>query len=78
MLQRNLKQIGNMRTLTLIFGGMTAGIFGLDGLQGIAFYLLLISMVSLLIVVMLGFKAWPYFTSLSQAATNGMFSNLLT
>jgi hypothetical protein len=62
----------------LIFGGITAGIFGFDGLQGMMFYLALIAFVSLVIAVRLGFSAKPYFMSLSQAVTTGLFNNMLT
>jgi len=74
----NLKQITKCRTLTLIFGGTTAGIFGFDGLQGMMFYLALITIVSFAILAGLGFKGKPYFTKMSEAATTGLFSNLLT
>ena len=57
---------------------MTAGIFGLDGLQGLLFYIFLIGFVSLIVAVRLGFSPQPYFVKLSQALTTGMFSNGLT
>lgn len=77
-LQHNMQMISNCRTMTLIFGGMTAGIFGLDGLQGMLFYLALVVIVSIIIAVRLGFSGKPYFENLGQAATSGMFANLLT
>jgi hypothetical protein len=73
-----LQALEKCRTQSLIFGGITAGIFGLDGLQGMIFYLFLVAFVSLVIAVRLGFKAEPYFMKLSQAVTTGLFSNLLT
>ena len=60
----NVQQLNSLRAMTLIFGGMTGGIFGLDGLQGIIFYFGLILFVSLVIAVRLGFKGQPYFTTL--------------
>lgn len=57
---------------------MAAGIFGLDGLQGMLFYLVLVAFVSLVIAVRLGFKGEPYFVKLTQALTTGLTSNGLT
>ncbi len=68
----------NCRTLSLVFGGMTAGIFGFDGMQGMIFYFAMVAFVSLAIALRLGFKGQPYFITLSQALTTGMFSNVLT
>eukprot|EP00347_Sterkiella_histriomuscorum_P021272 403334589 len=75
---KNIQHLNNLRTLTLVFGGMASGIFGFDGLQGMMFYLVLILFVSLVIAVRLGFNGSPYFTTLNQAVTTGMFANLLT
>ena len=64
--------------MSLVFGGMTAGVFGFDGFYGMIFYLCLVVLVSIFIAFALGFSHKPYFTSLSQAITTGMFSNVLT
>ena len=64
--------------MSLIFGGMTAGIFGFDGLQGMLFYFGLIVFVSVVIAARLGFNAKPFFMNLAQAVTTGLFSNVLT
>ncbi|CDW80179.1 transmembrane protein 93 [Stylonychia lemnae] len=77
-LQKNVQHLNNLRTLTLVFGGMAAGIYGFDGLQGMLFYLAMILFVSVVIGARMGFKGQPYFTDLSQACTTGMFSNILT
>ena len=45
------------RTMSLIFGGMCSGIFGLDAFQGFVFYFGLITFVTLVIVFRIGFKA---------------------
>lgn len=73
-----MQQLEKCRTQTLLFGGMTAGIFGFDGMQGMLFYLALVAFVSVVIAVRLGFNPKPYFMNLSQACTSGMFSNILT
>lgn len=73
-----MQALEKCRTQSLIFGGITAGIFGLDGLQGVLFYLFLVVFVSLMVAVRLGFRPQPYFVQLSQALTTGMFSNVLT
>ena len=57
---------------------MTAGIFGLDGLQGMIFYIGHVIFVSVMVALRLGFKAQPFFMNLNQAVTTGMFSNGLT
>ena len=44
---------------------MAAGIFGLDGMQGMIFYAALIVFVSLVMAVLLGFSGKPYFMSLT-------------
>jgi hypothetical protein len=64
--------------MTLIIGGTTAGILGLDGLQGMVLYFALVVIVSVIITLYLGFMPKPYFENMSQAATSHMFSNLLT
>lgn len=77
-LQSNLQNLDKCRTQSLVFGGITAGIFGFDGLQGMMFYLFLVAFVSLMIAVRLGFQAKPYFTKLGQAVGTGLFGNTLT
>ena len=77
-IQQNMQQLEKCRTQTLLFGGMTAGIFGLDGMQGMLFYIALVAFVSLVVALRLGFSPRPYFVNLAQATTSGMFSNVLT
>lgn len=64
--------------MTLIFGGIAAGIFGLDGLQGLVFYFGMVIFVSFVIGAVLGFKGEPYFKGLWDPLTTGLFSNILT
>ncbi len=64
--------------MTLIFGGVTAGIFGLDALQGLIFYFAMVTFVSVVIAVRLGFQAKPYFRNFQDAITTGLTSNILT
>jgi ER membrane protein complex subunit 6 len=73
-----MQQLDKCRTQCLIIGGITAGIFGFDGLQGMIFYVFLVGFISLMIAVRLGFNGKPYFMNLSQAATTGLFNNMLT
>jgi hypothetical protein len=74
----NMQNLDKCRTQSLVIGGITAGIFGFDGLQGMLFYLFLVVFVSIVIAIRLGFNAKPYFGSLSQATTTGLFNNMLT
>jgi hypothetical protein len=60
-----MQALDKCRTQSLIIGGIAAGIFGFDGLQGMLFYLFLIAFVSLVIALRLGFGARPYFMTLS-------------
>ena len=64
-LTQNLQQLDKCRTQSLIIGGITAGIFGFDGLQGMMFYVFLVLFVSLMISLRLGFDGKPYFMNLS-------------
>lgn len=74
----NNQLLEKARTMTLIFGGITAGILGLDGLQGLIFYFGLITFVSLVLAISLGFSAKPYFRSFGEAIGAGLTSNVLT
>jgi hypothetical protein len=60
-----MQSLDKCRTQSLIIGGITAGIFGFDGLQGMLFYVFLIAFVSLVIAFRLGFGGKPYFMTLA-------------
>jgi hypothetical protein len=77
-LTQNMQALDKCRTQSLIIGGIAAGIFGFDGLQGMLFYLFIVALVSIVIAAKLGFSGKPYFMSLSQATTTGLFNNMLT
>ena len=73
-----MQALDKCRTQSLIVGGITAGIFGFDGLQGMLFCIFLIVFVSLVIALRLGFSGKPYFMTLAQATTTGLLNNMLT
>ena len=57
---------------------MAAGVYGFDGLLGIVFYLIMDLVLSVIISFSLGFKAEPYFVSVSQFFTTGLMGNIMT
>ena len=65
VLSSNMRAIMNVRTLTTIFTGLAAGLFGMNGLVGVIFYLLVDVLVGLILMARFGFKASPYFSSLT-------------
>ena len=65
VLASNMRAIMNVRTLTTIFTGLAAGLFGMNGLVGVVFYLLVDVLVGLILMARFGFKASPYFSSLT-------------
>ena len=75
-----MQALDKCRTQSLIVGGITAGIFGFDGLQGMLFCIFLIVFVSLVIALRLGGFSGkqPYFMTLAQATTTGLLNNMLT
>ena len=73
-----MQALDKCRTQSLIVGGITAGIFGFDGLQGMLFCIFLIVFVSLVIAIRLGFSGKPYFMTLAQVTTTGLLNNMLT
>ena len=73
-----MRAIMNVRTLTTIFTGLAAGLFGMNGLVGVIFYLLVDVLVGLILMARFGFKASPYFSSLTQIMSAGFASNVMT
>ena len=78
IMQRNLRALTEVHTVSTIFIGVAAGIFGFDGLMGVVFYFAMDLCVGLLLVAYFGFKADPYFAGLGQLIRTGLFSNVMT
>ena len=55
VLGSNMRAVMNVRTLTTIFTGLAAGLYGMNGLVGIVFYLLVDLLVGLVLVARFGF-----------------------
>lgn len=66
------------RTSMSALAGCTAGIIGLTGLYGFAFYFLTAVVLWLMIVGKAGPNWEKYFTSRRQILTNGLFGGLTT
>ena len=78
VLGSNMRAVMNVRTLTTIFTGLAAGLFGMNGLVRIIFYLMVDVLVGLVLMARFGFKSSPYFTSLAQIMSAGLASNVMT
>ena len=78
ILGSNLRLIVGVRTLTTIFIGLAAGILGMNGIMGLLFYLVVDLVVGLLLAIKFGFKAEPYFLTLSQVIMTSYASNVMT
>ena len=70
--------ISKTRIIGMITGGVVAGIFGLDGFQGILFYFLANILTSVAIWNSLNFKAFPFFKDLGSIVTGGLFSDVMS
>jgi len=62
-MKQNAMAITNGRTVTAIAGGIFSGILGLTGLQGALCYFLYMALFSATLLMKLGLKYQPYFTS---------------
>ena len=78
ILATNLRAITGVRTLTTIFTGLAAGILGMNGLMGVLFYVAVDLIVALVLAIRFGFKADPYFLSMSQVMMTSFASNVMT
>ena len=78
ILGSNLRALTGVRTLTTIFTGLAAGILGMNGLMGVGFYLVVDLIVALVLGIRFGFKAEPYFLSLTQVMMTSFASNVMT
>ena len=74
----NTMKLTTCRTTCLVFEGIIAGIFGMSALQGIAFMVLAQLFVGIIYAAALGFKAEPYFSSLTQIVASGVVTNGMT
>ena len=78
ILASNLRALVGVRTLTTIFTGLAAGVIGMNGLEGVLFYLLVDLFVGLVLAIRFGFKAAPFFQSLYQVVMTGYAANVMT
>ena len=78
VVQQNLRGLTNARNLCTIWIGIAAGIFGFDGLLGLAFYLAMDVVVGLMICARFGFQAEPRFTSLKKMMSQSLMANVMT
>ena len=75
---RNFRALTNIRTLSTIFIGMAAGIFGIDGLIGMIFFLIADVMVGILTLASIGFEAKPYFSSSFEVISKDLGAKFMT
>ena len=78
ILMSNIRAITGVRTLTTIFTGLAAGIIGMNGIMGVIFYLAVDLFVALILAVRFGFKAEPYFLTMTQVMMTSFASNVMT
>ena len=78
ILGSNLRSLVAVRTLTTIFTGLAAGVIGMNGLEGVLFYLIVDLFVGLVLAFRFGFKAEPFFQSLYQVVMTGYAANVMT
>ena len=78
ILASNLRSLVAVRTLTTIFTGLAAGVIGMNGLEGVLFYLMVDLFVGFVLAARFGFKAEPFFQSLYQVAMTGYAANVMT
>ena len=78
MLALNQRSLYEVRTLATIFIGMAAGILNIGGLGGMLFYFAVDLIVGVLLLAYFGFKAEPYFPSLTMILLNGLGQNIMT
>ena len=74
----NMRSLGEVRTMSAIFIGMAAGILNFGGLSGLLFYFASDFVVGALMLIYFGFKAEPYYPSLSTILLNGLGQNIMT
>ena len=74
----NTRAITQARTLCTIWIGIVAGIFNLEGLAGVGFYILMDFLVGILICLRFGFKPEPYFNSVFAMMGTGFCGNVMT
>ena len=75
---KNDRSLNETRLLTTVCAGVVAGILGFDGPIGILFYILVDFIVGFFLLARFGFKAEPYFNSVSKIMMSGFASNTMT
>ena len=78
VVQMNMRSLTEVRTLSTIFVGMAAGILNFGGLGGMLFYFSVDLILGLMLLVYFGFKAEPYFPSITTILFNGLGQNVMT
>ncbi|PAA52072.1 hypothetical protein BOX15_Mlig006946g3, partial [Macrostomum lignano] len=77
-LQHNAFLLTYCRTALAAVSGCTAGILGLTGLLGFAFYMLASGYLSCLLLAKAGRARWRYFPSAWALASSGVMGELIT
>ncbi|XP_044272266.1 ER membrane protein complex subunit 6 [Tribolium madens] len=78
-IRNNLSVVEYCRTSMAALSGCTAGVLGLTGLYGAAFYIFAVTSLWLMILCKAGLSSWKsYFISRKSLLTNGFFGQLFT
>ena len=77
-IKRNAAIVDYCRTSAAVIGGATAGVLGLTGLYGFAFYFLFSLLLSLMLAAKAGRNSNKFFQSSSAVWFNGMLGGLFT
>lgn len=78
-IRNNLSIVEYCRTSMAALSGCTAGLLGLTGLYGAAFYVFAVTSLWLMVLSKAGFSNWTrYFVSRKALLTNGFFGQLFT
>jgi len=77
-IRHNASVVEYCRTWSAVISGLGAGILGLTGLYGFAFYLVAVFGLWLILIAKAGTHYERYFTSRRALLTNGFFGGLFT
>lgn len=77
-IRRNAAIVDYCRTSAAVIGGATAGVLGLTGLYGFAFYFIYSLFLSLMLAVKAGHNSSNYFQSSSSVWFSGIPGGLFT
>jgi hypothetical protein len=67
----------NRRTSSAITAGVAAGIFGLTGLNGLLFYIIIAVITSVILGIKCNFQSEKYFVDKTEPYIGGLFKDLL-